>query len=203
MYRKSLMVRLVLVSVLAGAAVFVVAQDKQPQMTPEQQKMMEEWMKIASPGEHHKHLDYFVGTWDVVTKMWMEPGTPPAESKGVSKSKWVLDGRFIQDDYTGEMMGMPYKGLGLTGYDNYRNLYVGSWFSNMGTNVLTFSGTRSQDGKSITFYGEMDEPALRMTGRTVKYVNTILGPDNWRFEIIDLAAGDNYKVIEMNYTRRK
>ena len=41
------------------------AQDESemPAMTPEQQAEMMEWMKLASPGEHHKHLEPFVGSW--------------------------------------------------------------------------------------------------------------------------------------------
>ena len=110
-------------------------------MTPEQAAVMEEWMKIAAPGEHHKHLDYFVGKWKTKTSMYMGgPGSTPMVSEGTSEMKWVLDGRFIMDTHQGSMMGQPYKGIGLTGYDNYRNMYEGSWCSNMGTNYLTMKG---------------------------------------------------------------
>ncbi len=173
-------------------------------MTPEQQAMMAEWAKIASPGDPHKHLEYFVGTWKTKTKMYMGgPGSTPMESEGKSVMKWVLDGRFIQDNYKGTMMGMPYEGIGMTGYDNYRNLYINSWCSNQGTNMLTMSGMRHPKTGVFTYYGKMDEPRLKVVGRTVKYVTRIVDKDHYTFEIIDLHAGDDYKVIELSYERIK
>ena len=173
-------------------------------MTLEQQAVMEEWAKIAAPAEAHKHLDYFVGTWKTRTKVYMGgPGSEPMESDGQSEMKWVLGGRFIQDDHQGTMMGQPYIGLGMTGYDNYRNLYISSWCSNQGTNMLTMAGMRNPETGVFTYYGEMDEPSLKVTGRTVKYVTRIIDPDHYTFEIIDLHAGDDYKVIELSYERIK
>ena len=91
--------------------------------------------------------------------------------------------------------------MGLTGYDNYRNMYTGSWFSNMSTNMLTMTGTRHPQTGVFTYYGEMDEPGIKVTGRTVKYVTRIIDRNTHVFEIIDLHAGDDYKVIEITYTR--
>ena len=169
----------------------------------EQAAMMAEWMKLGVPSEHHRHLDYFVGSWKTRTKMWMAgPGTPPLESDGTSQIEWVLDGRFIVDHHKGTMMGQPYEGIGQTGYDNYRNLYVSTWVSNMGTELLTMKGTRHPKTGVFTYYGEMDEPMMKVTGRTVKYVTRIVDKDHYVFEIIDLHAGDDYKVIEISYARQ-
>ncbi len=180
------------------------SEDPSAGMSPDQQAMMAEWMKIASPGEAHKHLDYFVGTWKTKTKIYMGgPGSAPMESDGQSEIKWVLNGRFIMDEHKGTMMGMPYEGIGLTGYDNYRNLYIGSWCSNQGTNMLAMSGMRHPTTGVFTYYGEMDEPGLNVIGRTVKYVTRIVDEDHYTFEIIDLHAGDDYKVIELSYERIK
>ena len=55
----------------------------------------------------------------------------------------------------------------------------------------------------VTMYGAMDEPRLGVHGCTVKYVTEPTDDDRFTFEIIDLHASDEYKVIEMNYTRRK
>ena len=164
--------------------------------------MQAEWMKIAAPSEHHKHLDYFVGKWSTKSKTWMGgPGSTPMESDGTSEIKWVLGGRYILHEHKGSMMGQPYEGLGLTGYDNYRNLYVGTWYSNMSTAPLSMSGNRHPKTGVITDYGEMDEPALKVIGRMVKYVTRIVDKDHYVFEIIDLHAGDDYMVIEITYTR--
>lgn len=174
------------------------------QPTPEEMAAMQaEWMRVASPGKHHKHLDYFVGNWKTKTSIWMAgPGSQPMVSEGSSEVKWVLGGRYTMDTHKGTMMGQPYEGIGFTGYDNYRNLYVGSWYSNMGTNVLTMAGSRHPETGIFTLYGEMDEPSLKVVGRTVKYVTRIVDKNHYVFSIIDLHASDDYKVIEIEYTRR-
>jgi hypothetical protein len=177
------------------------AQPQRPQPTREQ---LQEMMEIWGPGENHKPLDFFVGKWDTVTKMYMGgPGSQAMESTGTTEVKWVLGKRYIQETHKGELMGMPYEGLGMIGYDNAKNLYVGSWYSNMSTEVLTYKGARDPSGKKFTYYGEMDEPMIKVFGRTVKYVTTILSDDQYRLDVIDLHAGDDYKVIEIVYTRQK
>ncbi len=107
------------------------------------------------------------------------------------------------DEHKGTMMGQPYEGIGMTGYDNYRNMYFSSWCSNMQTNMLTMAGMRHPETGVFTYYGEMDEPAIKVTGRTVKYVTRIKDTDHYVFDIIDLHAGDDYKVIQINYERVK
>ncbi len=175
------------------------------QLSPEKMAAMQaEWAKIAAPGEHHKHLDYFVGKWKTTTKMWMAgPGSEPMESPGTSEMTWVLGGRFLMHEHKGTMMGQPYEGIGMTGYDNYRNMYFSSWCSNMQTNMLTMAGTRHPHTGVFTYYGEMDEPVLKVTGRTVKYVTRIIDKDHYVFDIVDLHAGDDYMVLQISYGRVK
>ena len=210
--------------VAAGAAVYLagsaVGQDSgggAQQPSPDEMKAMMEgmqkYMQGIKPGKHHKPLDHFVGSWETVTKVWMGgPGSPPVVTKGSSKVKWVLGGRFVMDEHKGKMM-MPdmtgsmkefdYEGIGLTGYNNERNMYEQVWTSNAQTNMLTMKGAADPAGKLFTLYGEMDEVMLGVVGRTVKYVTRVVDEDKHVFEIIDLHAGDGYKVIEITYTRMK
>ncbi|MCH8806090.1 MAG: DUF1579 domain-containing protein [Planctomycetes bacterium] len=177
------------------------------------QEMMAKWMATIEPGEHHKKLDQFVGEWDTVAKIWWGgPGSPPNETKGTSKNKWVLGGRYIMHEFKGTFMmpdasgdtkPMPWEGLGLIGYDNYRNMYVGTWSSNMDTMLLTFKGSSDPAGTVFTYYGEMDEPMLNVTGRMIKYVTRVIDKNKHVFTIYDLHAGDDYKVIEITYTRKE
>lgn len=210
-----------IVGVLAvgASSVMVAAQDGQPggmkmPSAEEFKAMMDKWQKASSPGEPHKKLAEFAGEWDLVFKVYMGgPGSPPSETKGTSKVTSVLGGRFIQevvkgemnmpDGMSGAMKTIPFEGIGMTGYDNFRNQYVGHWTDNLNTFMLRMSGTADPAGKVITMYGEMDEAMLDMVGRMVKYVTRIVDKDKHIFEIYDLAAGDNYKVLEVTYTRKK
>ncbi|MCZ6652624.1 MAG: DUF1579 family protein [Planctomycetota bacterium] len=211
MRTKKSWIAVIAVGVCVAAASHALSQDKagkaqegMPAMSAEEMAHMQEYMKLMQPGEAHKHLHFYVGVWDTVSKVWMGgPGTEAMESTGTSTFKSVLGGNWIMEDHTGSMMGMPYLGMGMMGYDNYKNLYVGTWFSNMGTEMLQMAGSRNPKTGVVTMYGAMDEPQLSVHSRTVKYVMTPTDEDHFTFAIIDLHASDDYKMIELMYTRRK
>ncbi|CAN5646755.1 hypothetical protein BH09PLA1_BH09PLA1_06130 [soil metagenome] len=177
---------------------------------PDMQTMMKKWMATVKPGPNHKWLEQFVGKWNTTTRMWMDPNAPPMETKGTAEMTMLLGGRYLQQhvkgevlmpDQTGQMKKVPYEGMGMTGYDNYRHICVGNWQDNITTVMLTFSGQHDPAGKKLTMYGEMDEPMLDMVARHVKYVTAVENEKKFIFTIYDLAAGDNYKVLEITYER--
>ena len=187
-------------------------QDEGMPSPEEMNEMMAQWAALGTPGPDHAHLEAFVGTWKTTTRMWMAPDAPPVETQGRSVVEWVLGGRYIQERMTSTLMlpdpenpaamkSVPYEGLGFTGYDNYRNVYVGSWMDNQGTQFLTFRGSRHPATGLFTFYGEMDEPYLKVAGRTVKYRNEIKSENEHVFSIYDLHVADDYKVMEIVYKR--
>jgi hypothetical protein len=180
---------------------------------PDMAAMMEAWMKTMRPGRGHQRLEPFVGKWDTVTKTWWGgPGSQAMENKGEQENTMVLGGRYLQSVYKGTtilpddkggMQSVPYEGMGLIGYDNYRKMYVGNWAHTMGTDMLIMRGAFDPAGKVLTFYGEMDEPMLGIVGRMVKYAFRVLDEDRYVFEVYDLHAGPEYKVSEITYTRKK
>ena len=183
------------------------------QPTPEQMaEMMKKWQANATPGENHKHLEHFVGSWDLTTKMWMAgPDSPPTVSKGTAETKWILGKRYIQESLKAEMkmpgpdgkeMAMPFEGLGITGYDNFKKVYVGTWADDMGTQLLTMRGNYDPAKKTLAMYGEMDEPAMDVYGRMFKGVTRVIDKDNHVFEMYDLHVGENFKVMEIAYKRK-
>src|SRR5262245_26127159 len=81
-------------------------------------KEMEKMMAFMTPGEHHKVLDFKVGKWTCKASMFMAPGMPPMESELKSETKWIMGGRYLHDSVSGSFMGMPFEGMGVSGYDN-------------------------------------------------------------------------------------
>ena len=108
----------------------------------------------------------------------------------------------MPDLKTGGMKKAPYEGIGFVGYDNYRNMYTGSWRSNLGTNVISHTGSMAPGGKVLRSYGKMDEPMLNVIGRTVKYEMTIVNKDQHILKVYDLHARDDYLVLDITYTRK-
>jgi hypothetical protein len=185
--------------------------DEEEAQAMEIMKMSQE---LATPGENHKVLDSLVGNWNLSIRSWMGgPDAPATESKGTSEAHWVLGGRYIvenlkceymmPDPETGKERPTSFEGIGTIGYDNYKNLYVYTWIDNMGTAMLVSRGGCDPLGKVLSLYGEMDEPEIGVQGRMVKYVTRIVTQDKRVFEMYDLLAGDDHKMMEITYTRKK
>jgi hypothetical protein len=197
------------VALCAAALTALTGQAQDTKKDPAAQKaemdaMMKKWMEVSTPGAQHKKLEELVGTWDATATMTMAPGAPPSVSKGSSTYRAVLGGRYVMQEWEGQMMGMPMTGIGYFGYDNVNKKYVMSWIDNMGTGIATGEGSADLSGNVLSLYGKMDEFMTGEHDKNVKYVFRFLGKDKHVFELHDLAIGEpNTKVLEITYTRKK
>lgn len=189
-----------LCTMLTVAPVF--AKEKQHEKAMNPQEMMEVWKKLAQPGEPHKLFASLAGSWTTQTKEWMEPGKPPSESTGTADMKMLLDGRFLHQEYTGQMMGQPYSGVGIDAYDNLTKKYTTVWMDSMGTGIFFMEGTASADGKTITLKGSHPEPGGgKMTHRAVW---KIIDNDNQIYEMYGAHGKEKeMKFLEITYTRKQ
>jgi len=180
----------------------VLAKEKQQPKQMDPQAMMEVWKKLGTPGEPHKLFSTLAGSWTTTTKEWMEPGKPPTESTGTAEMKMVLDGRFLYEEYNGQMMGQPFSGIAIDAYDNLTKKYVTVWIDSMGTGVFKIEGTASADGKTITMKGSHPEPdGGNMTHRAVW---KIVDNNNQTFDMYGAhKGGKEMKVLEIAYTRKQ
>ena len=166
------------------------------------QAQLEAFMKLSQPGEHHAHLKQMVGTFDVEMEMTMAPGAPPQKTRGVQKSHMLLDGRYLASEYTGDMMGMPFRGMSLMGYDNQKKKYFNAWIDSMSTGILVFEGSCDPDGKVFTFTGEYDDP---MTNRHLKVrnVSKFVSADKYTFEWFETGPeGKETRTMFATYIRK-
>lgn len=170
------------------------------QMDP--QAMMELWKQAATPGEPHKQFAALAGSWTTQTKEWMEPDKPPTESTGTAEMKMLLDGRFLYQEYHGQMMGQPFNGIGIDAYDNLRKKYVTAWIDTMGTGIFIMEGTASPDGKTITLKGSHPEPGGgQMSHRAIW---TLVDANHQTFDMYGSHHGQKEtKMMEITYTRSK
>jgi hypothetical protein len=176
------------------------AEPKKSDLNPEE--TMKKVEAAGKPGAAHKKLEGLVGNWTAEVKSWMAPDAPPMVSKGTAKTSWVMNGRFVQEEFKGEMMGKPFNGMGLTGYDNQKQKYNTLWVDDMSTAIFTTEGTVADDGKVITFNGKMDCPITGEKDMPVKQVLRIISPDKHVFEMHDPSKGDKSKTMEITYTRK-
>lgn len=180
-----------------------VMSSEQPAAQTTQAAGMSELAKIATPGENHKHLEYFIGTWETTLKMWRGgPGSQPVSTAGTAEIDWILDKRFLQERLQGTLKGKYFESVSIMGYNNYRHLYERTEVSTIGTHMLTMRGVRHPVSGLFTLYGEMDEPSLKVVGRAVKFVIRIINENRFSYTTIDLHAGEEYRVIQVSYQRQ-
>jgi Protein of unknown function (DUF1579) len=165
------------------------------------QAMMDMYRKLATPGEPHKLFASLAGSWTTKNKEWMEPNKPPVESTGTAEMKMLLDGRFLYQEITGQMMGQAFSGIGIDAYDNISKRYVTNWLDTMGTGIFSMDGTASADGKTITLTGKHPEPGGGfMTHRAVW---KIVDSNNQTFDMYGAHhGGKEMKMMEIVYTRK-
>lgn len=166
------------------------------------QAMMDVYKKLGTPGAPHKMLASMAGSWTTKIKSWCEPNKPPVESTGTCEQKMVLGGRFLQQEFSGEMMGSPFTGIGVIGYDNHTKKYVSTWMDSMGTAIFFFEGTASADGKTITQETRYDDP-IRGPMKC-RSVTKIVDDNTHVFEMYGTdKSGKEEKMMEITYTRKR
>ena len=165
------------------------------------QAMMEVYKKVGTPGTTHKLLAGLEGSWTTKTKSWPEPDKPPMESTGTCEAKLLLDGRYLQQEYTGDMAGEKFKGINILGYDNHTKKYLSVWLDSMSTGIYFFEGTANRDGKTITQECRYDDP---VRGPSVWRSVTKIKDDNTLEYVMYITPkrGKEEKMMEMTVTRK-
>lgn len=201
MKKNKTLITLAALALILFAGSFVVAEEKAdeggvPGMTPE---MMAKWAEMASPNEHHKALEGMIGTWSASTRWWPAPGAEPMASTGTCTNSWVLGGRWVRTDYTGEMMGRPFEGIGYMGYDNFKKKYISTWMDNMSTAVLIAEG-EMKDGV-CTLTAEFDD-VITGEKKSMREVFKVIDEDRHVMEMYGPAPdGTEFKMMVIEYTR--
>ncbi|MEM7052588.1 MAG: DUF1579 family protein [Acidobacteriota bacterium] len=154
-------------------------------------------MALAQPGDCHKPLGAQVGQFNVKMKIYPGPGAPAIEADGTSEGAWILGGRFVETNYSATIMGQPFEGQGVEGFDNQTKEYTGTWRDTMGTYTLVFKGNCDGENKGRTMLTNMKDPMgndLQNRGVTTAtdtgytYESYIITPDGGEFKNLELVA---------------
>ncbi|NIM12673.1 MAG: DUF1579 domain-containing protein [Candidatus Aminicenantes bacterium] len=191
------------IMVLAAPAL-VLAEKQDQKKSEEQQKIEELWKKYTFPGEKHKHLDYFVGEWESVQKLFRKSGEAVTRKQEITVVS-LFQGRFTKAHIKikADIMGIAPEGIVINGYDNYKEEFFSITFGNLGTEYFLTSGKLDKDGKVRIDRGDRKNI---YTGEEykIKAVTTIIDRDNYVYEYYRIASdGNERKTMEITYKRKK
>jgi hypothetical protein len=166
----------------------------------DQAAMMAAYMEKMQPGPAHAMLAQLVGDWAYTITSYENPEQPMTMT-GESTKKMVMGGRYLEETTSGEMMGMPFEGVAITGFDNTSGEFQSIWFDNMSTGMMMAEGPFAE-GAPMVMMGEYTNP---MTGDTqnVKMVTEIVDADNHTFKWITVGDdGTETTMMEIAYVRK-
>ena len=157
------------------------------------------WMEFMTPGPEHAQLAKFAGDWDVELTDHMAGGVT---SICTAKMTMILGGRYLQQELTGQMMGMPFNGLGVTGFDNIKKVYVSTWIDSAGTGISLSEGKLVAPNK-IEYVGTMTDP-ISKSDLKMRMVAEQINDDSHTFNMYMKGPdGKEMLGIEFKYSRKK
>lgn len=132
--------------------------DMKPKEPLDSAAMMKAWMDFATPGPMHQWMAGHVGTWEGEVSQWMDPAAPPAKSMARSEIKSIMNGLYITDQFSSNMMGQPFSGQAVMGYDNVKKKFLSTWIDNMGSGIIYMEGTYDEASKTLHLSGKQSDP---------------------------------------------
>lgn len=171
-----------------------------------QAEMMKAFQEYATPGKSHKFLEKMVGKWKYTSKWWESAEAKPEESSGTSTIKMILGGRFLQNETTGKAMGMPFQGLGLTGYNNVTGQYESLWLDTMGTGMTQGTGSVDEQTNTLKEIGEFSCPMTKGKKRNYRSEWQLVEKGKKKKLIFTMWGkgmdDEEYKQMEMHFEPR-
>jgi hypothetical protein len=168
---------------------------------PNQQETLRKVEAAARPGPAHQALNDLVGDWKAEVKCWMQPGSPPEVTQGTAQARWTLNNHFLEEDFRGQMMGKPFSGRTLMGYDNTKQTFNSVWVSDSQTSMFVSEGKSDGNYKTITQEGKTSCAATGRKEVPMKTVLRVIDQNKHVFEMYDGTQG-NAKTMEITYTRK-
>lgn len=163
---------------------------------------MEAFVTAMSPAEPHEYLARYVGDWSYEQNMWSDPTQQPLKASGESTKTMILGGRFLQEEMKGEMMGQPFYGRSLTGFDNVTQRYRGTWVDNFSTGIVVSEGEAAGDAGGHTLNAEYVNPMSGVQEK-IRMVTRHVDDDHHIFEYyVTDPSGKEFRQMVIEYTRQ-
>ncbi len=158
--------------------------------------------EFFTPGPMHKWLASFTGTWEADVISYMDP-TKPDTSKLTQTYSMILNGLYQEAKLTGMMMGMPFEGRSLNGFDNAKKKFQTTWMDNFSSGFTYMTGDYDSTSKTMNLKGTQSNPS---TGKDmgIREVMKIIDDNSYTLEMYgDGPDGKEIKFMEGTFKRKK
>lgn len=160
------------------------------------------WAALSQPGASHRLLEMFEGDWDATISVRSGPSESAQISNGRSTIHWILDKRFLQEDFRGETAGEKFQGMGLMGYDNGARAFKMVWVDSLNTALSVSTGRYIPESNVFEMVSEVYDPLLGRE-KTVRSTLQVRSRDSYQFLMEDTAPnGKKFTSFEVLYSRR-
>lgn len=195
-----------LILVFASALIFglnAVGAEKSAPMDAKTQEMMKKYQEAATPGAPHKIISELAGNWKTTSQMWDKADSKPQAAKGAASFKMILGGRWLEQEFSGTVMGQPFQGMGLLGYDNVKGKYESHWFDSMSTGSMKSEGDYDTSTKTLKDKGTFSCPISAAKTQDVRSEWQMVNKNKMVFSLFGKGpeGGPEFKMMEIVYTR--
>jgi hypothetical protein len=154
---------------------------------------------VPQPGPEHEVLKRDVGVWDATLEMMPGPGMPSMTMTGTETST-LVGGRWLVTEFQSDMMGQPFEGRAIAGWDPEKKVYVAVWADTMSTELSHSESTYDPETNTLTGWMEMRDP---MGGKSkAKTVEEWPDEDSRVVRIYPIAEAPE-PFMTITYTKRK
>ena len=168
-----------------------------------QDPVAEEMAKYTTPGPRHRELAALEGKWNSRTRVWESPGAKPLEFAGSAEYRMILGGRFLELESRSLVNGVEDHGLGIYGYDAFKEKYSFYYIHDGETQALIGLGDRDSTG-AVTFSVAMDMPIAGERAKAIRTVLRTVSANRHVFEMHQRYIDDReWKVVEITYDRAR
>jgi len=145
-----------------------------------------------------RELHRGIGEWRATVTMSMDPSQPATEEKATEIVRPICAGQYTWSAFEGTMMGMPFQGHSLCGYDANAGEYVSYWIDSTSANWSKTRGAFDPESQQITMSGR----CLDCDGKPMTMTEVL----TWKDEdtrhlhmVFDTAQGK--QEMNINYVR--